>query len=415
MSEFLLNKEQLLAYDQLRRFFEPTCRSNFLLSGYPGTGKTFTLSLVLKELAPSKYEFAIAAFTHKAKRVVQEYLTENELDYDVYTISSLLGLSADIDDSGKKEFSKQSSKAPIFNYRYIWVDECSMIGTDYFKALIGKPVRYIFTGDEFQLPPVNENAFPVFDFFRRNGQPHVNLHEPVRYSGPIKDAVYAALACVQNRELFWPEDHLAYTDDCTFIGDWFADWKLNMQDSVVLTYTNDHVDLINERCREYVYGIDAPPYIEGERLLTYAPINDFEGSPMITNGTEVIVESYSPKRIIGQSCSFSGYDVKLAGYPEAVQVVAKESATEYQAYVDSIGALAKHKECRWSDYYAAKELSAQIKPVYGQTIHKSQGSGYKGVYVVNSFRWLRDRDIQPRLHYVAMSRAKQFLKVSSRP
>jgi len=415
MTDVNFNNKQLEAAQRLELFFSEGNRDNFLLSGYPGTGKTFVLSQMLQEISPSIFDLAVCAFTHKAKGVAQAYLNSIGLDYSVFTINKLLGLSPDIDEDGKQEFSKQSERPPIYNYRYVWVDECSMINADLFMGLQGKPVRYIYTGDQYQLLPINEVSFPVFDYFKRSGHPHIHLTKPERYSGPIADVVYEGLYHVMNRELFRYENYCPYTDDCTYKSKWFDDWVDNPNEKVVLTFTNNHVDTINQKCRDYVLGVDAPEYVVGEQLLTYAPIYDSRGAAMVPNGEIITVSNVEQNFLTIGSETFKAWELKLLGYSETIRTVFKSERKPLKKYLDQMEVDAKAKKIYWPDYYAAKGASAVVKPTYALTIHKSQGSGYHSVYVVDSFRFCKDRDLQPRLHYVAMSRAKSFLCYSSRP
>lgn len=409
MTDIQLNAEQQLAEKGISEWYLSGSHYHVLLSGYPGTGKTFTLAYVLEKLQPSFHSFCVCAPSHKAKRVIEGYLSELGLAYPVFTVHSLLGLGAEISETGKQTFDKSSGKAPIQKFRYVWADECSMIPADLFDKLITSHVKLIFTGDENQLKPVNEDSFAAFDYFKSRPEHHFKLTNPERYSGDIKDFVYEALRCVQNKTLFVPENHLPYSEVCSSMRDWFSHWKNNSNDKVVLAYTNNSVDTINQRCREFIYGIDAEEYVINETLLTYAPIEDDEGGMLIPNGTEVIVEGYEASVILGYSTTFEAWKVYCRGYDYPFQVVQNHEKKAWAKYLDKIKKECVSGKARWYEYYSAKALSAEVKPTYGLTIHKSQGSGYDDVYMLNDFNWMKDRDGQPRLHYVGASRAKQRL------
>lgn len=59
----------------------------------------------------------------------------------------------------------------------------------------------------------------------------------------------------------------------------------------------------------------------------------------------------------------------------------------------------------WKKYYEAKyKVCAPIVPAYAMTIHKSQGSSYNNVVLVNDFVHITKEDEYQRLFYVAISR-----------
>jgi hypothetical protein len=417
-----LNPEQQKSFDAIEELFNPENRFNnqqLLISGYPGTGKTFVPTLALKKLAEIDRSMlsriAVCAFSHRAKRVIRDYLNDQGLDIDAYTIHSILGLQAEVsEDEGKQNFNnKGKSSIPITQYEYVWVDEVSLVNTELFNNLIGKPVNFLFTGDDKQLLPVNELSFPVFDFFINKPDQHYRLINPERYSGSIKDFVYKCLDDVNKGELSKPENYLAFDDETQFIPDWFTDWCNNDDDKVVLTFTNKAVDKINRKCRDYVMG-NVGQFYKNEKLIAYQPIKDEDDNLIINNGDEFYVDTFEDDYLIVGSNKYDVYRIKPIHCNETFIVIKDYELKSWNEFLNLMAKKCKAKKERWSNYYYWKQLSAEVKPHYAMTIHKAQGSGFNHVYVINNFKWLKDESMQPRLHYVAGSRAKKRLIYSNR-
>ena len=67
----------------------------------------------------------------------------------------------------------------------------------------------------------------------------------------------------------------------------------------------------------------------------------------------------------------------------------------------------------WDYYFAIRNRINELKLNYGITVHKSQGSTYGAVGIVNDF-WVdrTDKSFNARLWYVALSRAKSAVFVT---
>lgn len=129
-----------------------------ILTGGPGTGKTYTAALIVKTILDSlsveerkDFEIAITAPTGKAALNLLQALSSSisNTTLQAKTIHSLLGL--------KKEVS-QSHETPILPFDLVIIDEASMIGVELLETLLSSiktGAKVILIGDPFQLPPVD--------------------------------------------------------------------------------------------------------------------------------------------------------------------------------------------------------------------------------------------------------------------
>lgn len=116
-----------------------------VISGGPGTGKTFTAAKILEAFLSYKQgHIALAAPTGKAAAHLKEVLGSTNPRIETYTLHSLLRVS---------HFSQ---------YRLIVVDESSMIDALLMERLFSKVpsgTHLIMLGDVDQLPPVDSGHF----------------------------------------------------------------------------------------------------------------------------------------------------------------------------------------------------------------------------------------------------------------
>lgn len=200
-----LTKDQGMALEKIISFLVSEEERAFGLFGYAGTGKTTLITELIYSLLKSNYirSIALTAPTHKAVNIMKskfrtdlitllelktgkevnhsdplsvhlEILRKQGIRVEFSTIHGLLNYNSEINDEGKRVFTKgESSK--IRNYDLVIVDECSMIPiqiiNDIFKELHKDPVslkgedripKLVYVGDPAQLPPVNEMTSSIF-------------------------------------------------------------------------------------------------------------------------------------------------------------------------------------------------------------------------------------------------------------
>ena len=107
----------------------------FCLRGYAGTGKSYSITLLLKMGLLKPSEVCFTAPTNKAVKVLRRYLNDAGLaDCPSKTIYSLLGLS--LKENGEvKELASPEEPVNLQSYKLIVVDEASMVNRFLISAI----------------------------------------------------------------------------------------------------------------------------------------------------------------------------------------------------------------------------------------------------------------------------------------
>ncbi len=156
----------------------------FVLTGGPGTGKTYTAGNLIRlflesmpEHSKENFSVAIAAPTGKATANLQKSLDSALLNCGQFklpraqTVHSLLGL---------KHTTSFQQDITTLSADLILIDECSMLDIQLmiqlFKAI--KPgARLILLGDPFQLPPIDAGSeFSTLSTYFENSTHHSHLN-----------------------------------------------------------------------------------------------------------------------------------------------------------------------------------------------------------------------------------------------
>jgi len=155
------NAEQFDGINKIKHWLK-NGQTFFTLAGYAGTGKS---TIIKKILDDYNWGVVVSAPTHKAKKVVM-----NTTGEEGQTLHALLGLRPDV---SLDEFNPNDPKfnpialAKINDYNFVIIDEASMINKELFELIQEKTkksrTKILYMGDPAQIPPVGEKASVVFD------------------------------------------------------------------------------------------------------------------------------------------------------------------------------------------------------------------------------------------------------------
>lgn len=438
----MLNTGQQDAVKSLCKFFESTTAQQFGVYGLAGTGKSWSLAQFLKDNHRVRSEALLLAPTHRAKNVLIDFVSEHHLGVDVTTIHSALGLR--VRQVNGESLLVEGDSQPIVNYRYVFVDEASMIDEKLCRHLINwvtfsRDRKLVKLGDRLQLPPVSSknNKIPFID---NHPCDFVELNQIERYKEEnLLEIVKASVLATRFGNCFTPYGYLNKfaSENLKNISKNQVLDEFEPDKTIVAAWQNTTVQKYNFLIRNKVMGLpkDAPDFIPDEIIVTNKTLV-VDGQIVATNGSRLVVDKveetihsalhsgsklYEPNR-----GKFEGYILTLAnpelpiGSIEYEMSKVKVSTVKYSEMKSYRAALKRIKELAiesggkaWREYYKLLEFNADVRHVYAGTIHSLQGSTYDRVIIRNDFGRFKDSFVQPRLWYVGMSRCREFLAVAS--
>jgi hypothetical protein len=411
----------------------------FVLSGYAGTGKTTVVAHFLKTQAVIPLsQILVCAPTHKAKQVLGDTLNNLDLyGFNLNSLHSALGLELQEDENTgrQKADSRKVELPPITKFKLVIIDECGMIGDDLWKAIsqwLPLCKKILFLGDIYQLPPISSDSdkksgnsielSPVFSIPKIHYLTHV-----MRNNGTIglysEYSIHLIKQGSNGAELTnlpflldnIPRDpkNLAFVDNYREI-DYFPELKF-------LASTNKKVSELNEYSRRQL-SLSHESIAVGEELVFYSPYKT--SGKTITNGTTGIVTEINPllrlpyyckgfnelNQEIVQSGITNGHYITLDIDGDCIELPYLPNRS---VLVNELKKKASSKDTTWRNFYVNCSLIPDLSHTYALTIHKSQGSTYDYVILVDDTDWAkRFNTLMPRLHYVAVSRARKFVWIT---
>lgn len=427
-----LNSDQKAAVDKAVKGFLEQNLKGLTIIGEGGTGKTTCVMAAAEQWLAAGLKVLFTAPTNKAVKQLEKSARSYGLSLDnvaFQTLHSALGLV--LLPSEDSKFATRMGKGvfPIFDI--VVVDEVSMLGKralfDYLlPEASSKDVQLLFMGDDMQLPPVKEatsRAFEVFETVRLTKVERQSADsEILTVSGLLRTAMsagrpFTAPAIAGNgveviKSADFMKEVLAAFDEDT-----------DLDEQRVLAWTNAKVDEVNAAIRQKIYGKNAPRFMEGERVVTGAPIGDGE-SILLSTDEECLVHSIRESSIDDEDSGETFRTTCLVLNPihaDIKQVFAhvlhESEESRYWERLNDLATKAKKSpsESRqyWARYHKFKDLFSTIKYCYCITVHRSQGSTYKKVFVdVANILRNNTRAERQRLLYVAFSRPSRELLVN---
>lgn len=409
----------------------------FVLEGPAGTGKTTTLLRLIRATQSGwgTSSIRIAAFTHKACSVLGAALKTWAEAPVPGTLHSLLNLKPKKVQYGQPEAFNQSYFPRLGEVRLLIVDECSMVGVDIYKHLeevIDAHPRMVvvYAGDPHQLQPVNESRLSRTFTAGKKFQ----LTTVLRHDGAILSQA-TRIRTLKHVPQIVPcsgggTEVVAHPAKKVFEEEWLASVVRAeasghpADHSVMLCYTNDNRRRFNEMARQALHGPDVPMFRSGDVLVTLSSY-EMNGEIVLNNNEDVVVTSAAPRQFQfphhGDGGVYEGWELILSGglvvsvidpneakrYKKAVKALGRE----IKALVDAAQAARNYRAVteakrRWTtQYFPDSGFFAELDFRYALTIHKSQGSTYRNVFVCDDY--LKSRSEAKTLLYVAFTRAAE--------
>jgi hypothetical protein len=441
------NDEQIEGLTKIRHWLK-NGQTFFTLAGYAGTGKTTIIKKILEGYFGG---VVVSAPTHKAKKVIMSTTGK-----EGQTLHGLLGLRPDIDlDNFNPNDPKFNPIAipKITDYNFVIIDEASMINQELFdlvtKETKDSRTKVLFIGDPAQIPPVGEKESVVFK------QQEIEIHQLTKIerqndTNPLS-FVYDALrnnldkvngGFERKTNINELGEGVIFTIDKRVFREAILEkfrsdeFKNDTDFAKVIAWKNNTVIASNKVIRDELFGGNTDIIEVGDILMAYRSISD---SKQRYN----IIENSADYRVIEKSdleensYGIKGYNVKLKEDTtngryrfQNIFIIDANDYNNLHLYAqmhDFFRDMGKSNKKMWTKYYDFRRANILMKTIdkfinglyrstsdiivkdmdygYAITCHKSQGSTYSHVFVmendINQNWVLKERN---QIKYVALTR-----------
>ena len=445
-----LNKKQVLALEKIISFIEDKISDEiFILKGYAGTGKTYIISNIVKNLWKINKRVVLLAPTGRSAKVLSSYCKK-----EAYTIHKEIFYTKN-NFSGNPEFTLKINKHK--NTIFI-VDEASMISTNrgegvglFSQSLLDNIIKYVYSGfkcklliigDVAQLPPVKSNISYALDdsYLEKEYNKSINSVELTDVVRQEKESGILSYATSIRNKI---ENYLF--EDISFNSEIFSDVvrvedgeqlmnliqdsynNYGIEETAIIVRSNKRANLYNRSIRDKILNNENIISV-GDLLMVvknnYFWLNNKRDLGFIANGDIIKIEEiHNIKNIYG--FKFAEVKISMVDYPnisplETVLILdslfintpAIDFNTMNNLYQEILKDFmnVKTKYKRHMGVKNNKFFNAlQVKFAYSFTCHKSQGGQWSSIFLEfpflpngmdeDFFRWL----------YTAITRAKSKL------
>lgn len=460
-----LNAGQGEAFAALAAYLNnPEDRDVYVLKGWAGTGKTYTISKLIQNHLLSNKKFnkyiAVTGPTNKSVRVIKQSTGIINKHISYCTIHKLLGLTEKITSDGKQEFVPDKFlDSGIDTTDILFIDEVSMLSDELFTEIIKhrNRIKIICMGDPCQIPPVGrpdcipftEELYPLYRI------KVVELKEVMRQKGDnpiisqsviIRKNIGSSYLPIQNINLlngqsegimyFDLEDPAHRKDFSDRISDLLNSQEFSENSDLVkvIAWRNKTVDHMNSVARKKIYGEDATrsKVLIGERMIANSPVF-MKDNIVLTTNEEFEIETFDISTenfrmqigdppALPMEISLKHYKANVAHYNDhgnkmrtRIHILHEDSETEYQKILTLLKMKAIEKrgaDKSWIKYYNFMRRFADVSYGYAITAHKAQGSTYSHVFLLEDDidkNW--DVIERNRIKYTAFTRASKNLYI----
>jgi len=232
----------------------------FTLSGPAGSGKSFLIRELVKEIKLDKSEVAVASYTGKASLVLKK------LDFEAYTIHKLI-YNAEIIDKNHVFFVLKNKLD--HDYELIVIDEISMVSKKILSDLLTFDIKILAVGDKEQLPPIKEDNNSLLE---KSDYNLTTIHRQALENPIIKFANE-----IRENKISYPKRREYRKDGFSAV---IVEKRENIDDELFKTLFNETSQLLcgknatknylNRYFRREILGIDTDKYLlplKGEKII----------------------------------------------------------------------------------------------------------------------------------------------------
>lgn len=417
----------------------------FVLTGEPGTGKSFLLKHLIESLPdtnqlakvvgrPEITEHVVFATTNKAAEIIT-----NSTGFDAVTVDKGYGFVITTDFKTGKQSTTVRRDADVLKNQFIVIDEGSMLDPIKWNLIQKRSIdsKLLIIGDEYQLWPVGHTESVVFT----QGYPTATLTDPMRQN---KDtALYAYIqqlkrAVISNGTFFEKMAGLVDNQTVTFLNDegvrqlydFFYKECPGKFAVKTVARSNERVLMHNNLVREI---IGASPFIEkgdfvvsNDSTLIRSSVPDYDNDILMklapNPSASISVENNESRTITERTyqvlsvseqfrdtyLDFTFRKYVMSAGKSTVIVYVPDNVIQFKQKLKALARQCKTGNAEWHKFYWYQDNFGDLRFPYASTVHKAQGStyGYVLIDLQDIFQRWPDPAEAARLLYVAVSRAK---------
>jgi len=429
-----LNVEQEEALILMKEFRKDKDKTDFVLKGSGGTGKSFLIKELFKRKKQKSDEYYVPStvigvcVTHQARLNLMKSIPNTT------TYASAANLILMYDPMGNIYFSEKSGShqlSELKSYSDIVVDECSMFDKqmqENLRKCCNPNAKIIWMGDSSQLPPISacgDNDSPTFDIkdqyeltikMRQDNEDHIAILADEVISHIKGDKDLSFLNNLTQQYDVTTRKGYSITQFDKVIPSYISNFKKGI-DVRITSYRNTRIQSLNTAIRQHLWEEDADKqYVPGDLIIMnsqYSPDRDI----LAYNGQTFCIQRIYTDMVEFVEC-FMIVVPRVDRKPKSHETVTLQVPTEkgypmYKHHLEKLKKEAiKHKE--WGEHQQFKNQFADISYGYAVTNYKIQGSTLTGCYVdlsdILSVKPISDKR-KLQAFYVGISRPTDFLAI----
>ena len=356
------------------------------ISGYAGTGKSTLVNFIISFLDIPEYLIAYIAYTGKAAQVLK-----NKGCPGAMTAHRLLYQSFPRKD-GTFVHIPYESLGPL---QLIIVDEVSMLPKDMWDLLLSHKIHVIALGDPGQLPPVMAEQHGILD------HPHIFLDEIMRQAQE-SEIIRLTMDIREGRGLTLQSGmEVRVVDQSELLKPGFLSWA-----DQIICGKNMTRSSINRFMRQEIMGFDTDEPVAGDRIICLRnnwDIINADGDSLV-NGLSAKIDNvkYTFENPWMKKTPVITFTPEWDGAKPFIDIEA-----DYKLFTESEPTVNRDN---------FKKIPKWLKPNefdygYAITCHKSQGSEYDKVIVLEEYLKGDSKEEHQRWLYTAATRAAKKLIV----
>lgn len=427
-----------------QKFLKDDKAWDMYITGRAGTGKTTGLAELIEHCQAAELPYVVCAYTHKACGVLRSKLPQGA---QVQTLHKFLKKRPGVNtEATRREAVDTNLKmGDSEKVHLLLIDEYSMIGEKDFADIgamqdetdDGKPtLKVIWLGDPYQLPPVRDSQA-----VRPYGKYQVELKTIHRQGkdNPLLATLSTLVSFIEGAKPTALESSTAFVrgkclatayDECAH------------EDKVLLAYTNRRVQQLNAEIAGKLAPEEDDELFSPTNKQSYTFIGLADKPVCISSPFEQskLLDHCDKYRTLSVVCDLPGVQFAELANEDGDEITAafvfghydykviadqlKSAAAASNAAIQRQTAQRPAEWCKanrghplertrakaWQQFLAFNEWVMCLDFPHAQTVHKSQGSTYRTVFVDTDDIGLaaeQDYKMYLRLMYVAISRASE--------